>query len=236
MNREQGRVAMHDRIPRKIKPFDEKQLKADLERYREMAMEMGASAAKVIPREKVYVDYRVRVKCTIPKCPEYGSSAHCPPHGLETEKVKKFVDSYRYALLVKMEIPSSTITGDDLGVMDEGGQLVVSKALLSLLKSYRKLNDIVTDIEAQAFYDGYYLSTSFTAGSCHASLCNFQECQVLLGQPCRFPLRSRPSMEGSGMNVYRMAEEAGWDIYPIGMDCNPENVAHGTLVGLVLID
>ena len=26
---------MHDRIPRKIKPFDEKQLKADLEKYRE---------------------------------------------------------------------------------------------------------------------------------------------------------------------------------------------------------
>jgi predicted metal-binding protein len=227
---------MHNKIPRKIKSFDENELKADLEKYREMALEMGAFDAKVIPSDKVYVDYRVRVKCTIPKCPEYGSSAHCPPHGLETEKMKELVNSYRYALLVKLEIPSATITGDELGVMDKDGKLVTTKALLSLLKSYRKLNDIVTDIESQSFYDGYYLSTAFTAGSCHASLCNFQECQVLLGQPCRFPLRSRPSMESSSMNVYKMVAEAGWDIYPIGMDCNPENVDHGTLVGLVLID
>jgi len=227
---------MHDKIPRKIKPFDEKELKADLERYRDMALEMGSSGAKVIPSEKVYVDYRVRVKCTIPKCPEYGTSAHCPPHSLETVKIQELVDSYKYALLVKLEIPSSTITGEDLGIMDEGGKLVPSKALLHLLKSYRKLNDIVTDIESQAFYDGHYLATSFAAGSCHASLCNLQECMVLKDQPCRFPLKSRPSMESSSMNAYKMAAEAGWDIYPIGMDCNPKNVDHGTLVGLILID
>jgi predicted metal-binding protein len=119
--------------------------------------------------------------------------------------------------------------------MDEEGKLVQSRALLELLKSYRKLSDILTEIEAQAFYDGHYLATSFSAGSCRATFCNFKECQVLKGEPCRVPLRSRPSMEGSSIDAYRMAAEAGWDIYPIGMDCNPALVPHGTLVGLVLV-
>jgi hypothetical protein len=43
-------------------------------------------------------------------------------------------------------------------------------------------------------------------------------------------------MESVGMHCYRMAAEAGWDIYPIGSNCNPENVPHGTLLGLVLVD
>jgi predicted metal-binding protein len=136
---------------------------------------------------------------------------------------------------VKLDIPSSTIAGDDLWTM-ENGKLIPSEALLSLLMSYRKMNDIVTEIEAQAFYDGYHLATSFAAGSCHSTLCSFQECEVLKGRPCRFALRARPSMESSSMDVYRMVTEAGWDIYPIGSDCNPDNVPHGTLVGLVLID
>lgn len=227
---------MHNKIPKKIRPLSEKELEADLVRYRDIALEIGASGAKVIPSEKVYVDYRVRAKCSIPKCPEYGTNAHCPPHGLETILVKELVNSYRYALLVKLDIQSSTITGDDVGFMDTDGKVVASKALQSLLESYRKLNDVVTEIESQAFYDGYYLCTSFSAGSCHAALCNFQECQVLMGQPCRFIYRSRSSMESSSMDAYKMVTEAGWDIYPIGSGCNPDNVDHGTLAGLVLID
>jgi hypothetical protein len=43
-------------------------------------------------------------------------------------------------------------------------------------------------------------------------------------------------MEASSFDAYKMASEAGWDIYPIGKDCDPKNVPHGTLVGLVLVD
>lgn len=226
---------MHDKKPKRIKMLSEKETKADLEKYRGMALDLGASDAKVIPAEKVYVDYRVQVKCTIPKCPSYGTSAHCPPHTLGPDKIREFVQAYKYALLVKIDIDSSMITGEDLVVMDEEGKLVPTKALLELLKQYRKFRDIVTEIESQAFYDGHYLATSFSAGSCHADLCNFKECLVLKNEPCRFPLRSRPSMEASSLDAYRMAAEAGWEIFPIGVGCKPTNVPHGTLVGLVLV-
>jgi len=227
---------VQNKKPTAVKAPYEKGKREDFEKYREMAIELGASDAKVIPAEKVYVDNRVRAKCTVPKCPKYGVSAHCPPHTLKADEIRDIVQGYGYALLVKMEIDSSVIAAKDPDE-DEGGVSVGrKKASLELLGHYRKLTDIVTQVESQAFYDGYYLSVAFSAGSCHAVFCNNQDCLVLKNEPCRHPLRSRPSMEASSMNVYRMVAEAGWNIYPIGVDCMAADVPHGTLVGLVLLD
>ncbi|MBE0598097.1 MAG: DUF2284 domain-containing protein [Desulfuromonadales bacterium] len=227
---------MSGRKPRRVQPFSAAEIDADLQRYRASALEMGASGAAVLTGEQVHVDERVRIKCCLPKCPEYGSSAHCPPHTLEPAKVKELVGSFRHALLVKMDVPAEIIAGEGDVKIDAEGRIIPNQTLSTLLKSYRKVNELVTLIESQAFYDGHYLATAFAAGSCHAALCNFMECQVLKGQSCRFPLKARSSMEGSSMDVFRMAAEAGWDIYPIGMDCKPADVPHGTLVGLVLVE
>jgi len=227
---------MHDKKPRKIKSFSTQELQADMEKYRQSALELGASDAKVIPAGAVHVDKRVRIKCMIPKCPECGSCANCPPYSLDSDKIQDLVSCYRYALLVKLNVDSALMVGEDLGIIDEGGKMVASKALKKLLMQYRKLSDMVTELESQAFYDGHHLAVALSAGDCNSVYCNFQECQVLKGLPCRFPLRARPSMESSSINAYLMAAEAGWDMYPIGTDCNPENVPHGTLLGLVLVD
>lgn len=103
------------------------------------------------------------------------------------------------------------------------------------MRLYRQIGDIVTEIENLAFYDRHYLSVSLAAGSCNFILCNFQECQVLKNKPCRFPLRARPSMEASSMDVYKMVTEAGWDIFPIGSSCKPMDIPQGILVGIVLV-
>jgi predicted metal-binding protein len=226
---------MHNKKPRRIGAISDADLKADLERYRGLALELGASDAKIISEKEVHVDSRVRAKCIIPKCPEYGSSAHCPPNMPEPEKIREFVQAFKHALLMKLDLDSFLIAGEGLGMADEDGKLVPTKALAELLASYRKFTGILTEIESHAFYDGHYFATAFSAASCHSVLCNFNECQVLKNKPCRFPLRSRPSMEASSLDVYRMVTEAGWDIYPIGFGCNPANVPHGTLAGLVLI-
>jgi hypothetical protein len=42
-------------------------------------------------------------------------------------------------------------------------------------------------------------------------------------------------MEGVGMNSFKMAAIAGWDIYPISASISPLAVPHGTKLGLVLI-
>ena len=91
---------MSNKKPKKVKIFSEEELKRDLESYRKMAIELGATDAKVIPADEVYIDSRVRIKCTIPKCPEYGSSAHCPPHAPDPDQMRELVGAYKKALLV----------------------------------------------------------------------------------------------------------------------------------------
>jgi hypothetical protein len=59
--------------------------------------------------------------------------------------------------------------------------------------------------------------------------------KTLEGKKCRFSLRSRPSMEAVGIDVYQMVARAGWDIYPIGSDDKPEDIPKGTLAGLIIV-
>lgn len=227
---------MHERKPRKVRTFTEQEILEDMEKYRSSAIGLGAAGAALLTGDQVHVDSRVRIKCIIPKCTEYGSCAHCPPHSIGPDEIREIVKQFKRALLIKVEVPSEIVAGESDVKISAEGRIIPNDTLRTLLTGYRKVFEIVTLIESQAYYDGHYLATGFGAGSCHAVYCNFQPCQLLNNQPCRVPLRARPSMEGSSMDVFRMAAEAGWDIYPIGMDCKPANVPHGTLVGLVLVE
>ena len=97
-------------------------------------------------------------------------------------------------------------------------------------------HEIVSKIEAEAFYDGYHLALGFACGPCKAAFCPEIECNALTtGQSCRHRLRARSSMEAVGMDAYTMAAKVGWDIYPIGASVQPSEVPHGTRLGLILI-
>ena len=98
------------------------------------------------------------------------------------------------------------------------------------------LYDIVSQIEGQAFFDGYYLSTGFGGGPCKTIFCSGRECTALKpGNGCRHPLKARASMEGVGMDAYLMATRLGWDIFPIGNQTKPSEVPYATRLGLILI-
>jgi hypothetical protein len=43
-------------------------------------------------------------------------------------------------------------------------------------------------------------------------------------------------MEAVGIDVYKMVASAGWDIYPIGSDAVTEDIPHGTLAGIVIVE
>jgi predicted metal-binding protein len=95
---------------------------------------------------------------------------------------------------------------------------------------------MVSEVESMAFYDGHYLAFGFGAGSCRHTYCGLEKsCQVLDGGKCRFSLRSRPSMEAVGIDVYKMASSQGWDIYPIGSCAKPAELPKGTLAGIVIV-
>ena len=54
-------------------------------------------------------------------------------------------------------------------------------------------------------------------------------------QECRYPTLARSSMEAVGINVFKLIQDAGWEIYPITRDSNPDIVPAGVLAGLVLV-
>jgi len=201
-----------------------KQLRTDSEKYRLKALELGASDAKIVPASKVVVDERVRLKCAVPRCHLYGESANCPPYTITPDEMRKVIRKYKCAVLFKIDVTPKCDFVDD------------EQWHTAHIAHQRKSHEIASLIEGLAFNDGYYFATGFAAGGCKTALCGGQICQFLDSGRCRFPLKSRPSMEGVGIDVYNLATKVGWDIYPIGIrDVDPDSVGCAISVGMVLV-
>lgn len=198
-------------------------IQADLEKYREMAIALGAIDAKTIKGDAVIVDERVYAKCMYPKCRHYGTCANCPPYTIPADEARKIFSRYNWGLLVRLEVSPDVIAGQQ------------ARKTGSYVAASLKRTEIVSKIEAQAFDDGYHLAIAFGGGPCKAYLCPTTECNVLKGKGCRHPLKARPAMEAVGLDVFTMAENAGWNMYPIGENTNPSKVPFGSFIGLVLI-
>lgn len=203
-----------DKVPNAI-------LAADLERYRQEAIRLGATDAKIITVDEVIVDERARLKCRIPMCNLYGVNANCPPYSPTSAETREIVKKYRYAIFCTIETPPEGVVGTDA----------------ALANSFRrKMGGIISEIEAMAYYDGYYFAMGFSGGACKQAYCNKLECSALKpGQACRVPLKARPAMEAVGIDAFLMAAKVGWDIYPAGGRLKVEDIPCGRRLGLVLI-
>jgi predicted metal-binding protein len=196
-------------------------LQSDLERFRQMAVELGATDAKIITTDKIIVDERVRAKCSNPKCPYYGTNGNCPPYAPDLDTVRKIVGNYRYAVFIATRFPPDTFTEITKSSPWNDGEI--------------KNHEIVSKVEGEAFHNGYYLALGLADGPCKVLYCDGVECRVLKGQSCRRGLKARYSLESWGMDAYRMAVRAGWDIYPIGVRTKKTDIPHGMTLGLVLV-
>ena len=199
-------------------------LQQDLEKYRQRAIELGATEAKIITTDMVLIDERARAKCINPKCDWYGTSANCPPHAMDLELVRKIVKNFHYGIFTMIQTPSEVMASSS------------DEAKKARLRARVKNHEMISKIEAEAFYDGYHLAFGLADGPCKSIFCPDDECSALVaGQSCRHPLRARASLEGEGMDAYAMAAKVGWDIYPIGASSSASDVPYGAKLGLVLI-
>ena len=57
----------------------EEKLFIDLEKYCQMALDLGADEALIFPAGEIPMDLRVWWKCQFPKCYGSGTNPHCPP-------------------------------------------------------------------------------------------------------------------------------------------------------------
>lgn len=202
---------------------DEVQIAGDLRKYQEKAIELGATRAKIVHTDEIPVDERVTMKCQIPLCFGYGVSANCPPNTIKPAELRTLLEKYQWAVFFVKEIPSEVVVRDKATIKER-------------VAAYQDVYKIVNGVESAAFYDGHYLAFGFGAGSCRHTFCGQQEdCAVLKGTKCRFSLRSRPSMEAVGIDVFKMVASAGWSIYPIGSDAKPDEIPCGVLAGIIIV-
>lgn len=199
-------------------------IKKDLERYREKALRLGATDARIISARQVVIDPRVTLKCLVPRCYLYGETPNCPPYTPEPHQMKKIIEKYDYAVVIKNDVvPTEDFVDNE-------------KWHKAHMTHQGRTHHIVSEIEALAFNDGYYLAAGFAAGGCKTTLCGGRICQFLDSGRCRFPLKARPSMEAVGIDVYRLAVLIGWEIYPVAhRDVDPKSIPCAISVGIVFI-
>ena len=201
---------------------NEETLKVNLERYKQKAIEFGASQAEIIPAHWAEVDERVRLKCMVPPCPNYGRCGYCPPNTPQPEFMRKALSRFNWAVLFKSDVPVADFA--DIARYYPHGQ-----------NQQRKAGDIATKVESLAFADGYQLAVGFGAGGCRDTLCGGGLCQVLDSGRCLHILRARPSMEGVGIDVCDLVTKVNWNIYPISRSIDPTLVPCAISVGITFI-
>jgi len=169
----------------------------DLENYCKRAEEKGATHSKQISPSSVVTIPWVRLKCQF-GCVNFNSSYCCPPFTPTPEQTRAIIDCYHRAILFHLEVPKAPNRGARL----------------------REYFEMLTDLEGEIFKDGFYKAFVFLAGPCHfhsflgrvdeSLVC--KKCAKFNGEPCKFGSRTRPSMEGCGIDVYQTARNNGFFI------------------------
>jgi len=197
---------------------------------RTLALEIGASDAKVIPTNKIVVEDRVVLKCKV-GCSNYGKTLACPPYTPSAEEFRKIVGEYSYALFMKFtskaeadpELQRSLSKSDTSGLPKDIKEKA-DRFWAAWKKDKAEMLCSVVKLEKEAMSKGYSLAISFVSGSCQ--LCD--KCQTET-RICVHPEQARPSEDAVGVNVRKTAENAGIEfIFPFPK--NPESFA------LLLID
>jgi predicted metal-binding protein len=189
----------------------------------EIALRAGATAARIIPSDRVVIDERVRLKCEVPRCAGYGRFLTCPPQVMSVDTFSRIRSGYKWGLLVQVE-------AKDIDSTDKGKGRINQAILKDNQKLHRpfklKLLEIVEAVESAAFKKGMRFATGLVGGSC--VLC--ERCvSDQSSRACRHPFRARPPMEAVGIDVVKTAKNAG---LPIHLSSS-KNVVW---TGLVLLD
>ena len=171
------------------------------------ALEQGATKATIIPESKISTSPSFRDVCIGNGCGGWGRCWMCSPAIGDINDCIAKVHSFTHALLYQTiaEIEDSF----DIEGMSEAG--TEHKKL-----SFRLRDAIDPLIEGDRLHLG--------SGGCH--LC--EKCTILDNQPCRFPDKTMPSLEGYGVDVYNTTK--GTDLKYI----NGQNTV--TFFGMILFN
>ncbi len=158
----------------------------DLQELLEAACSVGAAKATVIDQSKIVLSSEFRKICESNQCGGYARCWMCPPYIGEIDDLMAQVRKYPKGLLYQTiyEIEDSY---DIEGMFESGAK----HAQVS-----QKLQQAVKPLLQKPFLH-------LTCGGCH--LC--QTCAKRSDEPCRFPDKALPSLEGYGVDVYNTTKD-----------------------------
>jgi predicted metal-binding protein len=196
---------------------------------RKLALELGASDAKVIPADNIVVEDRVVQKCKV-GCNNYGKTLACPPYTPSAEEFRKIVSEYSFALFMKFTSKAEADSELQSSLSKTGTELTpeiktkTDQFWAAWKDDKKNMLVSVVKLEKEAMKNGYSLAISYVSGSCQ--LC--EKCNIETGI-CTHPDMARQSEDAVGVNVKKTAKNAGIEfIFPFPK--NPESFA------LLLID
>ena len=191
-----------------------------------LALENGATDAKIIPTSKVVVEDRVVLKCKV-GCNHYGKTLACPPYTPSAEEFRKIVSEYSYAMFMKYKSTAEASPEVLAKLMVAETDATVSREIKEKAAKFwqdwkddkRKMLESVVGLEKAAMNKGYSLAISFISG--HCQLCEKCNTETRI---CRNPNLARWSEDAVGVNVKKTAANAGISVtFPFAK--NPESFA-----------
>ena len=204
--------------------------KGKLDFLKDLALELGAAEAKIIPADEIVVEYRVVLKCRV-GCKEFGKTLMCPPYAPSVDEFRKSLSEYSYALVFKLksqaeataEVAKLLSKNENDPSLTEEMKEKIQDFWASWKAEKKELVKKICALEKAAMNRGYTLALGFTTGSCMiCDECNLEE------KICTHPTEARYSAQAVGINVLQTLENAGMPI-PVPFNKNPESF------GLVLI-
>ncbi|HUL62463.1 MAG TPA: DUF2284 domain-containing protein [Methanocella sp.] len=191
-----------------------------------LAVDLGATSAKVVPAGEVAVEDRVVLKCRA-GCISYGTKLNCPPNVPTPEEFRKVLGEYSYVMLVKFRSPAVAdpviAKGPYKCWLDPAEPQEVrdraSKFWSDYLGYSKTILEVMLELEKAAFNRGNTFALAFVNGSCR--LC--EKCNVEKGV-CLHPTRARIPEHAVGINMKKTAERAGMGLkFPV--EGHPEPMA-----------
>lgn len=159
-----------------------------MEALEQIALDLGAHRAGLIPVAQIPFEPEFRTLCEQNSCGKYGTCWMCPPYVGPVEELIARAKTYQNALVYQM-------IGQLEDSYDFEGMMAAAQQMNQLSQHLR--DRLAPVLEGTPLYLG--------AGAC--LVC--QRCALLDQQPCRFPERAMPSLESYGINVSQLAPLCG---------------------------
>ena len=164
-----------------------------LEALVRVALQLGATDARVVPPDAIVVQEAFADCCREPRCPNYGLSPSCPPHVEGPAGFRDLQKTSSHGLVIRIAVPAADL---------------FSTERISVM---RRLHEVASGVERFAVQAGFLGSRALAGGSCKTLFCpEDPDCPVLSDAGgCRFPASALMRVGGWPGDLVEQGQASG---------------------------